>query len=125
LYALRQAIIETKVEGIENRYARYSACWDILVKAVKKIGLSMLVPESAQSKLITTIIEPSSADYSFDAMHDFARAKGFTIYPGKLSDANTFRIANIGDIQPEEMAAFTELLEEYMNPIMRGKGAAQ
>jgi 2-aminoethylphosphonate-pyruvate transaminase len=85
--------------------------------AVKKLGLKMLVPESAQSKLITTIIEPPSSKYSFDDFHDLARSKGFTIYPGKLSDANTFRIANIGDIQPEEMSAFTELLEEYMRSI--------
>jgi 2-aminoethylphosphonate-pyruvate transaminase len=114
LYALRQAIIETKNEGIENRYTRYASCWDILAKAVKKTGLAMLVPEAVQSKLITAIIEPSSPKYSFDALHDLARTNGFTIYPGKLSDANTFRIANIGDIRPEEMAAFTELLESYM-----------
>jgi 2-aminoethylphosphonate-pyruvate transaminase len=118
LYALRQAIIETKLEGIENRYARYAACWDELVKAVKKLGLKMLVPESAQSKLITAIIEPPSPKYSFDDFHDLARSKGFTIYPGKLSDADTFRIANIGDIQVEEMRIFTGILETYMREIM-------
>jgi len=117
LYALRQAVIEAKLEGIENRYARYSACWEELVKAVKKLGLSMLVPQEIQSKLITAIIEPSSADYSFEALHDLARTKNFTIYPGKLSNADTFRIANIGDIQPEEMRAFTEVLESYMQSI--------
>jgi len=117
LYALRQAIIETKLEGIENRYVRYAACWSELVKAVKKLGLKMLVPESAQSKLITAIIEPPSPKYSFDDLHDFAKSKGFTIYPGKLSDADTFRIANIGDIQPEEMRIFTDILETYMRSI--------
>jgi 2-aminoethylphosphonate-pyruvate transaminase len=117
MYALRQAIIETKLEGIENRYARYVSCWNELVKMVKKLGLSMLVPEEVQSKLITAIIEPSSPDYSFEALHDMARKNSFTIYPGKLSGANTFRIANIGDIQPEEMAAFAKLLEDYMHAI--------
>jgi 2-aminoethylphosphonate-pyruvate transaminase len=117
LYALKQAIIETKQEGIENRYARYASCWNELVKSVKKIGLAMLVPEEYQSKLITAIVEPSSPQYSFDALHDFAKSKSFTIYPGKLSDANTFRIANIGDIQVHEMIAFTEILEEYMRSI--------
>jgi 2-aminoethylphosphonate-pyruvate transaminase len=117
LYALRQAIIETKLEGIEKRYARYVACWDELVKSVKKIGLKMLVPEIIQSKLITAIIDPPSPKYSFDELHDLAKSNGFTIYPGKLSDANTFRIANIGDIRPHEMAAFTKLLEEYMRSI--------
>ncbi len=117
LYALRQAIIETKLEGIENRYARYTACWDELVKAVKKIGLKMLVPEAIQSKLITAIIDPPSPKYSFNELHDLAKSNGFTIYPGKLSDADTFRIANIGDIRPHEMAAFTKLLEDYIGTI--------
>jgi len=117
IYALRQAIIEAKHEGIENRYNRYVSCWNELVKSVKSLNLSMLVPEAFQSKLITTIVEPASPEYSFGALHDLAQANGFTIYPGKLSDVNTFRIANMGDIQPEEMAAFTIILETYMRSI--------
>jgi len=113
LYALRQAIIETKNETIAGRYRRYSDCWEILVKAVKELGLSMLVDEKAQSRLITAIIEPEGTGYNFTEFHDLARSKGFTIYPGKLSGANTFRIANIGDIQPKEMADFTDVMKGY------------
>jgi len=50
-------------------------------------------------------------------MHDYARENGFTIYPGKLSDAPTFRIANIGDIRPEEMRRFTELFKKYIKTL--------
>jgi 2-aminoethylphosphonate-pyruvate transaminase len=114
LYALRQAIIETKLETIEKRYARYSACWEELVRGIKALGLSMLVPEEVQSKLITAIIEPPSPAYNFDTLHDLARRRGFTIYPGKLKEANTFRIANIGDIRPVEMAEFSRFLGEYI-----------
>ncbi len=117
LYSLRQAIIETKIETIEGRYARYSACWEVLAAAVKKMGLTMLVSEAAQSRLITAIVDPASPKYSFDALHDRARKAGFTIYPGKLSDANTFRIANIGDIRPEEMERFVELLADYVKEL--------
>lgn len=118
LYALRQAIIETKLETIEGRYARYCACWDELVSIVNKLGLTMLVPVKAQSKLITAIIEPDTPKYNFNELHDLARSHAFTIYPGKLSDANTFRIANIGDIKPEEMRAFGKVLEAYMKDIL-------
>jgi 2-aminoethylphosphonate-pyruvate transaminase len=117
LYSLRQAIIETKNETIEGRYRRYSACWEELVRGIKKLNLKMLVPKAAQSKLITAIMEPDTPKYNFEALHDLAREHGFTIYPGKLSDANTFRIANIGDIQPAEMAAFVKVLEGYMRGI--------
>ncbi|MDR2048664.1 MAG: 2-aminoethylphosphonate--pyruvate transaminase [Treponema sp.] len=122
LYALRQAIIETKNETIEGRYRRYSECWRILVNAVKELGLSMLVDEQAQSRLITAIIEPDNAGYDFKTFHDLARSHGFTIYPGKLSDADTFRIANIGDIRPEEMASFTEIMKKYFRGQTEGRG---
>ena len=117
MYALKQAIIEAKAESIIKRRERYFSCWEELVKSINKIGLSMLVPLEAQSKLITAIVEPSIPEYSFNALHDFARSKGFTIYPGKLSNANTFRIANIGDIQVKEMTAFTKVMETYMRGI--------
>ena len=77
----------------------------------------MLVNEEHQSHFITAILEPKTEKYSFDALHDFASEHSFTIYPGKLGNINTFRIANIGDIQPEEMRAFTVKLTEYMHGI--------
>jgi 2-aminoethylphosphonate-pyruvate transaminase len=117
LYALRQAIIETKLETIAGRYARYCACWEELVRGIKKLGLAMLVAEENQSRLITAIIDPPSPAYNFTALHDLARAYGFTIYPGKLSEANTFRIATIGDIKPKEMADFVALLERYIKSL--------
>lgn len=118
MYSLRQAIIETKIETIPGRYARYAACWQILVEVVENLGLSMLVPKEAQSKLITAILEPENSSYSFETFHDSAREKAFTIYPGKLAQANTFRIANIGDIRPEEMREFTKFMVSYFRPIL-------
>ncbi|ADN02499.1 2-aminoethylphosphonate aminotransferase [Spirochaeta thermophila] len=114
LYALRQAILETKVETVEARYARYTACWEILMDGIARLGLEALVPREYQSHLITAIVEPSRPGYSFEDLHAYARKRGFTIYPGKLSNAQTFRIANIGDIQPEEMQRFVEILGEYL-----------
>jgi 2-aminoethylphosphonate-pyruvate transaminase len=117
LYALRQAILETKQETVEKRWGRYTECWRILVDAVKKFRLKMLVKEEDQSHLITAVFEPETPKYSFEGLHDFARQHGFTIYPGKLGNIKTFRIANIGDIQPHEMRRFTEVLKSYLDSI--------
>ena len=117
LYALRQAITETKVETIEKRYARFTACWEILVSALDKIGLKMLVDRKNQSHFITAILIPETPKYNFNELHDYARSFGFTIYPGKLGNIDTFRIANMGDIRPEEMAEFTGVLADYMHSI--------
>ena len=116
-YALRQAIIETKQEGIERRFARFTECWKILVHALKEIGLRMLVDEANQSHFITAILIPQTDAYSFEALHDYAKSFGFTIYPGKLGNIDTFRIANMGDIRPEEMTRFTAVLRDYMHSI--------
>ncbi|MGP1593842.1 MAG: 2-aminoethylphosphonate aminotransferase [Treponema sp.] len=121
LYALRQAVLETKQETVQKRYERYTECWNILVAAIKKLGLKMLVKEEHQSHFITAILEPETASYCFEDLHDFAAEHSFTIYPGKLGNINTFRIANIGDIQPEEMHRFTLKLAEYMKKVGVGK----
>lgn len=117
LYALKQAIIETKQETIEKRFERFTECWNILVKSLKEIGLKMLVKEEFQSHFITAILIPETPKYSFEALHDYARSFGFTIYPGKLGNINTFRIANMGDIKPVEMERFCKVLREYMHSI--------
>ena len=117
LYALRQAIIETKVETVEKRFARFTACWKILVAGLKDIGLKMLVKEEYQSHFITAILIPETPKYNFNALHDYARSFGFTIYPGKLGNIDTFRIANMGDIREEEMTRFVVILKEYMHSI--------
>ncbi len=112
LYALKQAIIEAKEEGIANRYARYSRSWEVLTDALKEMGLKYLVDDAHHSKIITSIFIPDGVD--FDEMHDYFYEKGFTIYPGKVSDFNTFRVANIGDIDYRDIERFVKLLKEYL-----------
>lgn len=116
-YALRQAIIETKQETVEKRFERFTACWEILVNGLKEIGLKMLVKEEFQSHFITAILIPETPRYNFSDLHDYARGFGFTIYPGKLGNIDTFRIANMGDIRPEEMTHFVCVLRDYMHSI--------
>jgi 2-aminoethylphosphonate-pyruvate transaminase len=118
LYALQQAIIETKEETIEDRYERYKECCKILWKGLDKLKLKKLVNEKASSMLLTSIIEPKIQGYCFDDLHDYLYNKGFTIYPGKVSSEKTFRIANIGQIYPENMNKFIEILEEYFTTIV-------
>ena len=113
LYALKQAIIETKKEGVKNRYKRYSRSWETLIKFLKKNNLKYLVEDKYHSKIITSIFMPDGVD--FEHMHDFFYKKGFTIYPGKVTDYDTFRVANIGEIDYGDMNKFLELFKGYLN----------
>ena len=112
LYALKQAIIEAKEERIENRYKRYSKSWERLTNELKKMGLKYLVDDKYHSKIITSIFIPDGVD--FNEMHDYFYERGFTIYPGKVAEFNTFRVANIGEIDYRDMEEFLKLFKEYL-----------
>ena len=111
-YALKQAIIELKKEGLENRYIRYSNSWKQLTKSLRKMNLNYIVEDKNHSRIITSIEIPHSVN--FEEMHDFFYKKGFTIYPGKVTEFNTFRIANIGQIDINDINEFLKLLKIYL-----------
>ncbi|WAH36748.1 2-aminoethylphosphonate aminotransferase [Alicyclobacillus dauci] len=116
-YALEQAIAELKLEGLEERYARYTASWQTLIHGIQQLGLKHIVPMEHHSKLVTSVLEPDCSGYDFHAMHDYLYERGFTIYPGKLEELPTFRIANIGDITFKDMEAFLAVLKAYLGSI--------
>lgn len=114
LYALRQAITEYFVEGAENRFARYASMYEIMKKKVTELGFKFLIEEKHHAKLLTAIMDPKSPAYSFNEMHDYLFERGFTIYPGKVGNVNTFRLSNIGAIYPEDIQNFLVVFEEYL-----------
>ncbi|MET2983695.1 2-aminoethylphosphonate aminotransferase [Aureibaculum conchae] len=116
-YALKQAIIETKEETIEARYARYSKSWETLLNGLDELGLEYLIDKEYHSKIITSILEPKTDAYDFNEMHDYFFERGFTIYPGKVNNYDTFRISNIGQIDYEDMQAFLNVLKAYLGQI--------
>ena len=117
LYALKQAIIELNIEGIEQRYERFSKAWEVLINGITHLGLTHLVQKEHHSRIITTIVEPSIKTYNFEEMHDYFYREGFTIYPGKLDEQDTFRVANIGNITYKDMELFITMLENYLRSI--------
>lgn len=112
LYSLKQAIVEAKEEGIKNRYKRYSKSWKVLTNKLNEMNLKYLVDNKYHSKIITSIYIPEGID--FEEMHDYFYKKGYTIYPGKISGFNTFRIANIGEIDYKDMEDFLILFKKYL-----------
>ena len=114
MYALQQAIIEVKEEGVKERYERYSQSWETLIAGIKKLGLTHLVAAEHHSKIITVINEPACEAYDFNSMHDYLYTNGITIYPSKLANLNSFRVANIGDLTKKDIERFLTLLEKYL-----------
>lgn len=117
IYALKQAIIELKNEGVKERYERYSQLWETLIAGLTRLGYKYIVPKENHSKLITAIVEPTCKTYDFTKMHDFFYKNRITIYPGKLKNMNSFRVANIGDLTKGDIDLFLTLMEKYLQNI--------
>ena len=91
------------VEGVKNRYKRYHDNMNFLRKGLKDLGFKFLLKEECESGILLSIIEPTASSYSFEKMHDYFYENGITIYPGKLINNNTFRLAIIGDLQKKDL----------------------
>ncbi|HET6487000.1 MAG TPA: aminotransferase class V-fold PLP-dependent enzyme, partial [Spirochaetia bacterium] len=113
LYALRQALDELFQEGVEARYARYCESWRVLRSGLERLGLSILTRPEDESRLLLTVRYPSPA-FDFDALHDVLYAEGYTIYPGKIGGAGTFRLSVIGAIDADDIRAFLDALRHAL-----------
>lgn len=112
--AFSKALDELKEEGgVEGRYNRYKNNNLVLRKKLKEIGIESYIEENKQSPIITTFAFPTDA-FSFNEFYSFIKERGFVIYPGKLTDVDTFRIGNIGEIYEEDINKLCEIIEEYV-----------
>jgi 2-aminoethylphosphonate-pyruvate transaminase len=117
VYALEQALEEYEAEGGEARFARYRRCFEALDGGVQGLGFRRLLPEAQLSRILTAYVEPDHVNYSFDAMHDRLYAKGYTIYPGKGASEATFRLANMGAVEKDDMLGFVEAMEQTLEEL--------
>lgn len=105
--AFFQALKELRDEGgIEARNRRYEANHRVLVEGMRQAGVQALLPAHLQSPIITSFLYPGDK-FDFQAFYDALKQRGFVIYPGKISEAPTFRIGNIGDVYPEDFERLT------------------
>lgn len=114
VYALAQAIREFWQEGAAARFQRYRHNWQTLMAGLQDLGFQTLLPPERQSPLLTTVLEPSDPQYSFNRLHDALYARGFTIYPGKMQENATFRLATIGALDADDIRAFLTAFREVL-----------
>ena len=112
LLALRQAVDEyAKEGGLSARRARYAENHRVLVEGLEKFGIHPIVAQEHQSYIITTF---ELGQMVFSELYRSLKSKGFVIYPGKLTSLPTFRVGNIGDVYPSDMAELVEAVGEYI-----------
>jgi 2-aminoethylphosphonate-pyruvate transaminase len=104
ILALHQALLELEQEGgVEGRAARYQANYKTLMAGMRALGFVEYLPPEDQSYIITTFRHPEHPKFNFEEFYRRLNDKGYVIYPGRVGEAQCFRIGTIGRIFPSDM----------------------
>jgi len=115
LLAFHQALKALEEEGgINARAKRYEMSNSILVSEMTKLGFELYLSNSVRSYIITSFLIPQDKNFSFELFYSKLSAKGFVIYPGKLSKTECFRIGNIGQIYPSDIKNLIVAIKEIL-----------
>ena len=116
IYAMIQALKEYWEEGEEAKWARHTRVFNAINFNLDELGFRQVIKPEWRIGLVSSAIYPDDPNWNFDKIHDYCYERGFTIYPGKISTANTFRICALGAIDEEDIkdffVVFKEALEE-------------
>lgn len=113
ILAFDQALRELEAEGGPTaRLARYQRNHEVLVEGMKYLGFQPYLPTSVQSPIITSFIFPPDPAFTFDAFYRRLSELGHIIYPGKISQADTFRIGSIGRIFESDVRALLAAISQ-------------
>ncbi len=110
--------------GITGRHDRYAENCRVLIDGMRALGFETFLGDDVQAPIIVTFHAPADPRYAFDAFYDGLRRRGYAIYPGKLTAADTFRMGCIGHLDADDMrgavAAVAEVVED-MGVTRRGR----
>ena len=117
IVALGKAIEEHAAEGgVAGRGRRYRENAKVLIDGMRAMGFRTLLPDTLQAPIIVTFHMPTDPKFVFQRFYDGLKDRGYVIYPGKLTVADSFRIGCIGRLYPKDMqgalAAVRDVLDE-------------
>ncbi len=114
LAALGEALRLLEAEGgPAARLARYSENCDILVDGMARLGFPLLLERDLQAPIIATFRHPDRP-FAFERFYEALAARGFVIYPGKLSKAESFRIGCIGAVDASDFRRLLAAIQDIM-----------
>jgi len=115
LLAFWQALEELEQEGgVAGRAARYAANQKVLLEGMKELGFDAYLAPEHQSYIITSFRYPKHPNFEFSRFYQHLSQRGFVIYPGKVSEAECFRIGTIGHIFPEDLRALVAAVRQTL-----------
>lgn len=106
IYAALQALKEYWAEGEGAKWARHTRVFNAIHAGLDELGFRDAVRREWQSGLVVSVVYPDDPNWNFEKVHDYCYERGFTIYPGKISTTNTFRLCALGAIDEADIRDF-------------------
>lgn len=114
--ALHEALLQYAEEGgLPARQQRYACNCQTLLEGMAELGLRSFLPAAIQAPIIVTFHAPQDPRYQFKDFYERVKAKGFILYPGKLTQVDTFRVGCIGHVDAAEMHAAVAAIGEALH----------
>ena len=114
IYAAIQGLKEYFNEGEEAKWARHTRVFEAIHRGLDALGFRDVIRREWQAGLVVSAIYPDDPNWDFEKVHDYCYERGFTIYPGKISTTNTFRLCALGAIDVPDIEAFFKVFEEAL-----------
>ena len=114
IYATIQALKEYWAEGEAAKWARHTRVFNAINAGLDELGFRQVIKPEWRTGLVSTAIYPDDPNWSFEAVHDYCYQRGFTIYPGKISATNTFRLCALGAIDEADIKDFFVVFKEAL-----------
>lgn len=115
VYATIQALKEFFEVGEEAKFARHRRVYEAIRKGVKELGFETVIDPKIESGLVVSVKYPDNPNWDFEKVHDYCYERGFTIYPGKISSTDTFRLCSLGTIDVKDIEDFFVVLREALD----------
>lgn len=114
IYATKQALKEYFAEGEQAKWARHTRVFEAIHKGLAELGFKNVIKREWQAGLVVSAIYPDDKNWDFTKVHDYCYDRGFTIYPGKISTTNTFRLCALGAIDEQDIKDFFVVFKEAL-----------
>lgn len=115
IYATMQALQEYFEEGEEAKWARHTRVFNALHDGLANLGFKEVIKREWQAGLVISVYYPDDKHWDFDKIHDYCYENGFTIYPGKISATNTFRLCALGAIDEDDIREFFKVFRQALD----------
>ena len=115
IYATLQALEEYKAEGEQAKWERHTRVFNAINRGLDELGFRQVIKPEMRAGLVSSAVYPDDPNWDFNRVHDYCYERGFTIYPGKISTANTFRLCALGAIDESDITDFFRVFREALD----------